>query len=73
MLDGSAGEGGGRVRGQGVTILSCGAVLLMILVAGPSRPPLPGTRTALELLSSASERGHSRWSVSRNLPASQRF
>ena len=33
-----------------MTVLSCAAVLLSIAASGPGQKPLPGTRTAFELL-----------------------
>ena len=39
-----------------VTALSCAAVLLSIAASGPGEKPLPGTRTAFELLTKESTR-----------------
>ena len=57
---------------QVVTALSCTAVLLLIL-AGPGHQPLPGTRTAVELLASRSERGPSKLAPIRMASAWRRF
>ncbi len=45
-----------------MTALSCAAVLLSIAASGPGQKPLPGTRTAFELLASKSERDLSKLS-----------
>jgi hypothetical protein len=39
-----------------ITGLSCAAVLLSIAASGPRQQPLPGTRTAFELLAKESTR-----------------
>ena len=54
----------GRVIGENrsdaiapiVTALSCAALLWSTLDRPPGRQPLPGTRTAIELIASASQR-----------------
>ncbi len=39
-----------------VTALSCTAAFMSVVTAEPGQKPLPGTRTAFELLASKSER-----------------
>ena len=39
-----------------VTVLSCTAAYISVLTAEPGHKPLPGTRTAVELLAKGSQR-----------------
>ena len=43
-----------------VTALSCTAALVSVVTTQPGQKPLPGTRTAFELLASKLERDHSK-------------
>ena len=52
-----ADENGKRAIAQIVTAISCAALLWSTLERHPGHQPLPGTRTAIELLASGSHRG----------------
>jgi hypothetical protein len=51
-----AGENRKHAIAQVVTAMSCAALLWSTLERPPGRQPLPGTRTAIELLASGSHR-----------------
>ena len=53
-----------------VTVLSCAAAYISALTAEPGHKPLPGTRTAVELLAKGSQRGVSKLARFHAAPAS---
>ena len=56
MSDGSARKVRRLTAACVVTVLSCTAAFLSVLTAEPGHKPLPGTRTAIELLAKGSQR-----------------
>jgi len=63
MFGGLGQETGRSAAIRVVTVLSCTAAFLSIVTTEPGQKPLPGTRTAFELLASKSE-----WDLERLAP-----
>ncbi len=61
MSDGSARKVRRLTAACVVTVLSCTAAFLSVLTAEPGHKPLPGTRTAVELLAKGSQRTCQNW------------